>query len=65
MSSGPRASASDLATTAPSVDADGDVVAADGEILDIPDNGSLPDLHGYMVCIRPERLTVTLHGTGG
>ena len=47
------------------VDADGDVVAADGETLEVPDDGSLPDLHGYLVCIRPERLTVTLQGPGG
>jgi hypothetical protein len=47
------------------IDADGDVVAADGETLDIPDDGSFPDLHGYMVCISPERLTVTLHGADG
>ena len=32
---------------------DGDVVAADGETFDIPDNGSLPDLHGYRDCVRP------------
>ena len=39
----------------------GEVVARDGEILSIPDQGS-PRLHGYMVCASSDSIYVLLPG---
>lgn len=39
----------------------GEVVARDGEVLSIPDQGS-PRLHGYMVCASSDSIYVLLPG---
>ncbi len=45
-------------------DPDGQVVARDGEVLDVPPTVA-PELHGYPVCLTPTTLHVMLEEPGG
>ena len=40
----------------------GEVIARDGEVLIVPNDGQQPRLHGYMVCSGSDRIYVLLEG---